>query len=1323
MSTPDQLRSAGQQDGALRDEAEREAQQAMTDQVRSHGLARAVATRQPHAPAPPTTRQPPIAEIRHAREMRVWNALVQPLRRDAERRAFARSARLTATEPAAARPTASEIPSQLDDAAPTARDDSSTAPAPDANRPRFDSRGRRRRTAGAKRNPSTASPGPSAAAATRYAHSDIASRTSFFPDHWGGPRIVPAGLGPEAGTSFRAPEGTVPELYVAEPGPPEVLYAYSDIATRTTFTNAGDGEFVEVPADTVRKYSQVRPLVIPLEVAGTGVAGTLHLPFATPRRHLPGEPEAGLFGKVLPYPPRGYGRRPQAQRLHTCVACSYGKFDAHERNFALCKDCHRSIGPIPNDLYHLMVERLQERGLVERQAESLAPAAGFGDVARALIDLDRKRELVFGISAGQPFEVYPQTDLATRRTLLAGPDGRPQTVPAHEALNRPLHPIRGRYPTRLWAEGVDLASALGDGLALSEDNLMLHGERSARTDESPFQFEEHNGRDGRRPGAAALSDFTDQRPIEFQKGSGLTREEIFALSDAIDRKRSRGGIRRIVGGADSATAGRSRRTSLAPRHDRAPADSRHLRGHADPLFFTGPRDEWLSRHAIAGTHGLAQREALRHAVFDRDWDEALHDDAAWNRRWEAAEIRRQIARGWREPDDQEPPRPWRAHTKRSGPFPAITPPLLAGGYTGPTGVDEELGRHDHSKFLSLHRASLDGWLGARHLERVTEWLHSQGISGNAARIAADLLEGKESDVVQWLEGRGIPRARYDAVRDWIDESNPRSFHRAYQLNPNPRDIGDLTPPTPIKDRLARTAAEREAEAENWRAHGGALTPLEQAAVVAEFRAATAAPSEGVLPPTSGMVAVERGTAEAPGEFADARARLQTARQAWHQGLEGVFADPKAFAYLFASEPAAGRRQILETLRVTPAALEARLGPAARLKASRVEGARGGDIVIAPGVSAQSGARTAAASNRARMAAREGHGYLDARRDFRRALRAISASTVDGDALHEARIEFRTATSRVFADPGAFHRVFNTLPTTEKRAILAVMAERPEELSYRLLSAGRLATPSTDPRWGPLAENSVKASAATAAEAGRTYVSRLTAATRALRSSLREARDSAREQMQKKIERLFPEAPAIDQHARLTAEIDRLDTEVTTRRSDLALLDRTHTGLVASAREFREQLSSVVRDPAAFVTRLRELPAAEKHRVFDLMASRPEDLVSVRALGEAGRLQEGARRFAALVAVHGRHYVESTLRYRDQIAASAKRFDLPETASRSDVRSAVQREVEASKARQVPCATSAARSLNPILARPRRSGTPSATRSVPISRSPIPTLHG
>lgn len=589
-------------------------------------------------------------------------------------------------------------------------------------------------------------------------------------------------------------------------------------------------------------------------------------------------------------------------------------------------------------------------------------------------------------------------------------------------------------------------------------------------------------------------------------------------------------------------------------------------------------------------------------------------------------------------------------------------------------MDEELGRHEFSPFLAAHRERLDSWLSELHNQRVSEWLTSQGVGdyGKAMDLGYALRNLTEEHVYGWLAEHGIPRSRLAEVHKWLDEVNPAVFHRlAPSLNPSPREIGDLTPDDPIRDRPTPIADAMALEAENWRVHGSPLTPYEAEDAITEYRRATRVPEAPELPATPGTVAVHRGDAEAPLEFANARARLQEARETFDARLTAVFADPDAFRQLFARVTPATRRQILDTMRTAPATLRGRFGDAARLAGAHGEPAHQQGFVLHD-------PELAAATSRASDAAAAGRLYVDAHRDLRRAFRGVEASRIDGEAILHARIEFRTATADLFADPRAFHREFARLPIPAKRSLLADLAERPESVAERIGRAGRLATAGTaDSRWDALTAvrtQGVRDAAIAASQAGRVYVDRLTDSMRSLRGVLREGRSRAREDTLARIGKHFPEAAKVEAHARLSGEIDRVEAEITARRANAAQFDRTFDGLMAHATEFRSQLATIVTDPETFLTRFRGLTVAEKHRVLDRMAERPQDLADVPALGGSARLRKGAAGYAPLVARHGRHYLENTVRYRERLEAAAIGLDLDPKASRTAIRSHLEGEI-------------------------------------------------
>ena len=646
----------------------------------------------------------------------------------------------------------------------------------------------------------------------------------------------------------------------------------------------------------------------------------LQLPFASPARRLPGEEESGLRGRNLPM--RRKDGRPQSERYHTCVACSYGKHDPRERDYRLCKDTHRTVGQIPYEVYRSLVGDLQRRGLAERPARLLSAGAQFPEVARELALLWKERHLEFGRSAGEPLLVHPQSDLHTRRTLSAGPDGRPWSRPASQVgADEILHPIRGRYPRvpRLVPE--DLAAAIGPGLKLSEDELMLRGDRSARSDESRFEMAQESDWNG----TASLQDFTDaSAPARggfaiYPQSDVASRRTLSATEDgrpwvrpasevgpSEDLKTLRGEypqVPRINGFAVGVT--RSRRSA---------------RGLGDPLFTRGPDGQVLAAHALrmvparetgdearahldalvdpaasaelsalrasyadgTATEQAPQRiatleaqlatarlralmdpgtraelralmtpdlyQAARAALVSRDWTEALHEDRQWEAR-RAFTKERQIRRVLQNPrlgEDERRARVaaieerWAPRHLRAGPLAEVTAPtrVPVPGYVGHTGVDEGVAPHEAHPFLDRHTARVNEWLSTQHTARVSEWLNGLGVPGLAAhagRVAAALRSGGEDKVVEWLGRAGVERAAYDRVAPRFAEVDPRAFNARFPLNPG-REIGDLTPETPIHLRLDAQATVRAAERSNWRNFGGPLSP------------AAAAAGDGDLPP-------------------------------------------------------------------------------------------------------------------------------------------------------------------------------------------------------------------------------------------------------------------------------------------------------------------------------------------------------------------------------------------------------------------------------------------------------------------------------------------
>jgi hypothetical protein len=1047
------------------------------------------------------------------------------------------------------------------------------------------------------------------------------------------------------------PNGTVREYLADEVPPRRTIHPYSDVATRTTFTADRRGIPRLVPAEQAQTAAELRPAEVPVRQR------RVELPFDSPPARLPGEPARGLRGRSIPYPVRPSGR-PQAQRFHTCVACSYAKFSAHARNYDLCKDCHRVLGLIPRELFKGMIDEAKRRGLVERRAESFGHTRSFSEVAQALARRWRAEHLQFGTSAGEPYILYPQSDVATRRTLAADAHGgplaaprpdmdprppHPYFVPAAQAFDRELHPVLGVFPTAR-AEPIDLAAEIGEGLARSEDELMISGDRSARSDHSPYEVEPDLMDGGRLSRTARLSDFTDQRPIEINKASGLTKEEIFALSDAVDHGppagRGRGEPLPSPGEAASPARADEERDNVRR------AVARHNRGHADPVFFAGPSGDDVTSHVLAGALTQAQKEAAWLASYERDRAEANHENAAWERRRKRLGIRDS----------------WRSHSDWSGPFREITPPEFNKAFAGPTGVDESLEPGEVNAFLADHRKELISWLCDEHDARVKSWLAGRGITAphTARAVALALREGDEERVVAWLESKGVSPQTYEQDRAWLDEPNPATFERRLPLNSAAHAIGDLTPELAINARIASREAAHATEERNWSRHGGALSRSEARAVLEEYRSATAAPQGPAIPLTSGTTAAGRGDTEGPRDAANARARLDGAATQFKQSVARTFANPDAFLRLFHTASPGDRSRLLLMMETRPGKLASTFGPATRFRG------------LNP-------------LTRAVEAAQDGRAYLEARRDLRRSVRTVAASAGVADHLHVRRVEFRAATQGLFQDPAAFHRVFDGARLSEKRMLLAALAADPGSLETRIGAAGRVASAPrvTDPRWAPLTEEVHRDAlerARSAAVSGRGYVSALVRHTGQVRAALLAGRTEARSTAIAAVAKHFPEARAIDAHARLSAEMEGLGAEITRWTRMAAQLDRSFNGLVTSASELREQLRAVVADPQVFVHELKKLTAAEKHRVFDLMVQNPAELAKLPQFGPAARLTGEAPRYTALVAVHGRHYVDGSLKYRDLVADSGRVLGLPASAGRWQIDAALAGRVEALEGR-------------------------------------------
>jgi hypothetical protein len=116
-------------------------------------------------------------------------------------------------------------------------------------------------------------------------------------------------------------------------------------------------------------------------------------------------------------------------------------------------------------------------------------------------------------------------------------------------------------------------------------------------------------------------------------------------------------------------------------------------------------------------------------------------------------------------------------------------------------VDEELGREEDNRFLKAHNA------------RLREWMSGAGIDAEV-------------------------------------------FDKAYPLNP-PTERRDIAPTDeegkaiPLYERFQAQAVERAAEAENWKLHGGALSPETADQSLAEFQAATTPVGFGEVRPVPG----------------------------------------------------------------------------------------------------------------------------------------------------------------------------------------------------------------------------------------------------------------------------------------------------------------------------------------------------------------------------------------------------------------------------------------------------------------------------------------
>jgi hypothetical protein len=1122
---------------------------------------------------------------------------------------------------------------------------------------------------------------------------------------------------------------------------------------------------------------------------------SVQLPFASPARLLPGEDASGLPGISLPM--RRRDGRPQSERYHTCVACGYGKHDVRERDYRLCKDTHRVVGQIPYEVYRSLVRDLQRRGLAERPARLLSAGPRFDEAARELTLLWKERHLEFGRSAGEPLLVHPQSDLRTRRTLSAGPDGRPWSRPASEVgVDEVLHPIRGRYPRvpRLVPE--DLAAAIGPGLKLNEDELMLRGERSARSDESLFEAAQESDWNG----TASLQDFTDASaparggfavypqsdvasrrtisatedgrpwvrpasqvdPSEYLKAlrgeyPHVPRIPGFTVGVTQSRRSARGlGDPLFVRGADDPVLTTNARRTVPAREtgDEAraqldalvdPAASAELSAlrasHADDTAGQAPQRIAALEAQLAtarlralmdpGTRAELRAlmapdlyDAARAELISRDWTEALHEDRQWEAR-RALTRERQIQRVLRNPmlgEDERRARVaaieerWAPRHLRGGPLAEVTAPtrVPVPGFVGHTGVDEGIGPHEGSPFLDRHNARVEEWLSAQHTARVSEWLNGLGVRGLAAYarpIAAALRHGGEDRVVEWLGRAGVGRAAYDRVAGRFAEVDPRAFNARFPLNPG-REIGDLTPEAPIHLRLDAQAAVRAAERHNWRNFGGPLSPDAAAEAIESYRLESASAQGAVLPPTPGSVAVARGREEALREVAATRAAALTARAEFGDRLRAVVADPHEFLRAFTGLPAAAKRDVLDTLTTRPHELVDRLGAAGRLVYEPADGPHG----------AIPGAATAAAVAAAPATARAGRDWLRARGELRRHIRAVGAMRTHPDrgrapehetAAYRARPDarpraaadllpsryevdasraaFRGAMSRIVAEPDAFVQAFGKLPPREKRDVLRALETDPATLPDRLGAAGRLAPSSIDPRWASLPGAETAAASLLGPEAarlGRLYVAEQAAFRHQVRTVLRSAgfpqdasfaelRRALRSHLAEQAATLLPGSAELESQLRLGVERDALLARRQSRSEVLASLDRTYERLLGAAAEFRQQLPVVLADPKAFQDAFRGARAAEKHRVLDVLANRPDELRRHPHIGDAGRLASDAaqaRAHARAVANQGRHYVEEAVAFQDRIRTTAAGMGLDERTPRSVVRSALASEI-------------------------------------------------
>jgi hypothetical protein len=532
-------------------------------------------------------------------------------------------------------------------------------------------------------------------------------------------------------------------------------------------------------------------------------AGRIVLPFTSPETTLPGAKRwFTVFDEELGRTSRRHTSTVfsreirQPRRLHVCAGCSYGKHDrrqGREAAYNLCTYCHSTYGKIPTDIYNLQLADLSKRGLIESPARSFTYDGRFARIAEMMRAQWRGRNMVFGVSAGKEYEVPPYSEIRTRLTISGTADGRPwirraDSVPETETIET-LRPVLGTYPKQRLTP-VDLVEALGGGMRRTEDDMMLTDERAYRTANQIWVSPDDDGLATFHAVAAdapwstnsrLAGDFTDQSPFAIRR----PRERYSAVAqDLID-------------------------SGLAPK---LPPIKNFTRGLADPRFSAGPQNEILTEHARRTFTTAEALAAARSALVSRDWDEALHDDRAWDRRreatlehqikvvekaavlgdWTDARRKREIAflkSRWN-PEHFKPPH----ERRRVSPFEATPARTIT---TRPsrlfhTGVDEALGRKEQNRFLEEHNARVRSWLA-----------DEMGVS----------------------------------------EKRIKQFERAYPLNPEteredilPRDADGKA--VPRHRRLKDQGRARKQEAANWRRLGGALSTNEAAASIEAFRAAT-----------------------------------------------------------------------------------------------------------------------------------------------------------------------------------------------------------------------------------------------------------------------------------------------------------------------------------------------------------------------------------------------------------------------------------------------------------------------------------------------------